>query len=1433
MAGHNTGTNTQKDPQLVGEPAEVDMLVNGVKTTGLCDTGSCISCCSESFFETNFQKSELKPIDEFLRIETASGHSLPYKGYIEANIQVSGIARSKQQVCLLLVVPNTAYNNRVPILLGTNVLSLLLTDCRDTHGERFLQKGKLATPFALAFRCMVIRDKDLKRNHDRLAILKCALTQSVSIGPNQSIDITCTTDKEINHLSTAAIVQETETSSLPKFVDIGPAVVRYEYGKNSNITVNLSNLTSNVVTISPKEIIGELQPVTVDNSGIDQIEVEEPEVDPLQQITIGTDVTNTQKKKLDQVLKKHKGIFSTGDTDIGQCNLYKHRIELSDPTPFKQRHRRIPPAMIDEVRTHLADLLTSGIIRKSKSPWASAVVLVRRKNGRLRLCVDYRMLNQRSVKDSYALPRVEEVFDCLHGSQWFSTIDMKSGYYQVEIEEDHKERTAFTVGSLGFYEFNKLAFGLSNSPATYQRLMEECLGEYNMKICIIYLDDIIIFSNSFEEHLERLNLVMTRLQECGIKLNAEKCFLMKKSVNFLGHVVSSEGVATDPSKIEKIKNYPKPANADELRSFIAFAGYYRKYLPNYSRLAKPLTELLPPTSEKKLKKKKSQKSWKWEEEHEATFQKIKELLTSPPILAYPNFNEPFILHTDASTQGLGAVLYQIQENKKKVIAYASRGLSKSEKNYSAFKLEFLALKWAITEKFSDYLVSQTFTVYTDNNPLTHILSSAKLEATGQRWVAALSDYNFSIVYRPGVNAADADTMSRYPTRLLEEDSRQIEVDTVKAICNTIHTNPFIEILPSQSVNVLDAMDNPYQPMAQLELQEIRRKQREDPIIGLWLRATIDNKLPNRRDIQNNPKHQTMSRIFSHLIVKRGILYREVTEKEETIKQLVLPEVFRKQVLVGLHNEMGHPGKERTVSLVRERFYWPGYTIECEKHVSNCDRCLRRKTPTNSRAPMVNIKSSYPLEVVCMDYLTVDPCKGNIHNVLVVTDHFTKYAIAIATRNQTAKTTAEALLDNFILHYGIPTKIHSDQGANFESEIIKQLCTLMNIEKTRTSVYHPQCNGISERYNRTLLSMLGTLELDKKADWKKHLPTLVFAYNATKHESTGFSPFELMFGRKAKLPVDATFRLQDEEEVSRDTNEYITELKDRLETARSIAEKTLEKARDKQKAGYDKKAKAVKLAIGDKVLVKILAFKGKHKIADKFETEVYTVTDQVNKDIPVFVVKSPSGKSKSLHRNHLFPVAADLDSDSSREPAPKPKPVPRPRRRKEVIEVVPEVTTESTNESSSDSESDVEPVRHREFNVTRRKTVETHGTDTASADIESRAEPVIDTEPKDNGAIEAQRRDSIPENIETVEEQEKDSTTDEENEEDAVNSSRNQAEAQGRATSPVERRRSSRPKRKPIWYDSYQVGQQSINRLIQLQADQTKITAQLVNTLTQK
>ena len=367
----------------------------------------------------------------------------------------------------------------------------------------------------------------------------------------------------------------------------------------------------------------------------------------------------------------------------------------------------------------------------------------------------------------YSLPRIEESLDCLNGAQIFSSVDLKSGYWQVELTEESKAMTAFTVGPLGFYEFVRMPFGLTNAPATFQHLMESCFGDMHLNWCIIYLDDVIVFSKTPEEHLVRLRGVFQKLREAG----PSKCEFFKDRIAYLGHIVSKAGIETDPKKIEDIKEWPRPTTVTDVRQFLGFTNYYRKFIKQYALVANPLNKLISGENAKKKNKK-----VEWTQECEESFQKLKDICTETPVLAYADYERPFKLTTDASKKGLGTVLSQVGEDQKeRPVAFASRTLSKSEKNYTTHKLEFLALKWSITDRFHEYLYGSTFEVFTDNNPLSYVLSTAKLDATRQRWIAALQGpYNFKVHYKPGKLNQVADSLSRIDREIQTIEEREVQ-----------------------------------------------------------------------------------------------------------------------------------------------------------------------------------------------------------------------------------------------------------------------------------------------------------------------------------------------------------------------------------------------------------------------------------------------------------------------------------------------------------------------------------------------------------------------------------------------------------------------------------------------------------------------------------
>ena len=630
------------------------------------------------------------------------------------------------------------------------------------------------------------------------------------------------------------------------------------------------------------------------------------------------------------------------------------------------------------------------------------------------------------------------------------------------------------------------------------------------------------------------------------------------------------------------------------------------------------------------------------------------MCVSTPILAYPDYQLPFTLHTDSSTDGLGAVLYQKQDGKQRVIAYASRSVSKAESNYPAHKLEFLALKWAVCEKFHEYLYgTKPFEVFTDNNPLTYVLTSAKLDACGQRWVAKLANYNFSIKYRCGVSNTEADALSRikWPealSEMIDTDNGCMDTHVINAILTgAVTKSSLIESVSYSSDVIPTELDKNTNKLSNINWM---KEQRLDPNLGVIIRLIESGQLFKRK-LQGKDS----SELKSFLRNKRGlklvknVLYRKSYSDNSTTKktlwQLVVPKHFRERALFGCHDDVGHQGILRTLSLLRKRFYWPGMQEEATQYVMHCSRCLRRKTPPQV-APLQPILVTQPLELVHIDYLSLEPSKGNIENVLVITDHFTRYALAYPSKTQTAQATARILWDNFICHYGFPERFISDQGRNFESDLIKELCKIAGVKKVHTTPYHPQGNGQCERFNSTLCNMLGTLSEEEKSDWKSHLGCMTHAYNCTKHASTTYSPYYLMFGRHPRLPIDIEFGLNkpncsDNSSKSR----YIQKLRRRLNYAFQKANKYSDQQAKKYKQGYDKSVKGPQLHENDLVLVKIVAHKGRHKLQDRWEPEEYVVIEQPIAGTPVYKVKPVNGNNvRTLHRNLLLPLGVKLEPD---------------------------------------------------------------------------------------------------------------------------------------------------------------------------------------------
>ena len=477
--------------------------------------------------------------------------------------------------------------------------------------------------------------------------------------------------------------------------------------------------------------------------------------------------------KFERMLMEHHNIFSLEPNEIGCMDVAEQVIELLDMEPFKEQFRCIAPPLVEEVWEHLQEMLDGGAIRPSQSLWCNAVVLVCKKDGGLRFCIDFRRLNSRTKKDAYPLPRMQETMESMVGTRFFSTMDLKSGFWQVKMAKDSQQYTASTVGSMGVYEFLRMLYGLCNAPATFQRLMQNCLGGLNLTYALIYLDDMIVFSRTEEEHLHRLRVVFGRFLEQGLKLKLSKCHFLQDKITFLGHQISADGMRPGTANLKAIaplKTYT------EIRCFTGMTGFFRWFIKGYSKIAEPLNDLL----EGKASKLKNEELELMPEALQA-FEDLKKKCMTAPVLVFADFKKPFQLETDASGEGLGTILLQESDDRQyHPVAYASQELKGGEPKHHSSKLEFLALKWAVMEQFRKYLQYQPFTVWTDNNPLTYILMTPNLDALGHHWVAALAGYNMKLEYLKGSDNKIADTLSQLPPEKLNEEAVAELLDYARA-----------------------------------------------------------------------------------------------------------------------------------------------------------------------------------------------------------------------------------------------------------------------------------------------------------------------------------------------------------------------------------------------------------------------------------------------------------------------------------------------------------------------------------------------------------------------------------------------------------------------------------------------------------------------------
>lgn len=872
-----------------------------------------------------------------------------------------------------------------------------------------------------------------------------------------------------------------------------------------------------------------------------------------------------------KLLTKYRRVFSTKYDPLGYNNKCPMKIEYEGPT-FYRKPYRVPISKEQVIEKEINKMLDLGVIRRSMSPYSSPLLVVGKKDGSLRLCVDYRALNLHTKKDRFPLPSIDEILAKLGGACSYSTLDACSGYWQLSMDPASIEKTAFSTPS-AHYEFLVVPFGLTNAPSHYQRMMSHLLAGLIGKGCFVFIDDILIYGASLMEHMESLEKVLMIMCKENLRLKLSKCEFLSRRLAFLGHVVTPHGIQPQQEKISAILNAPRPTDKTLVKSFLGLTSYYRKFVEGYSKLAKPLHDVS--TKEK----------FHWGPEQETAFNTLKRAVTSKSLLAHPDFSKQFILTTDASDLHYGCVLSQLDNNQyDRPITFISKSFSKGESKLSIYEKEFLALNFSL-KKLRQYLLGHSILWRTDNRSLSYLQKVTMKDPNSRiaRWILNLLEYDISIEHVPGKSNKVADYLSRIPW---------MNGATINAVYEG----------------------------AELNRAAFRKHQIKDRELGPIRELLLDSETET---------FTVETGLWKGFRVKMSddILCQEV----EGVKKTLVPAKLREQLIWRSHKSHStiHPGRLETLRVIQEKFLWPQMAQDINRTVDQCDFCIRNKSTMKPRVdnyPMQRGKTVWTF--VHMDLL--GPIKvttrGNRY-ILSVVDSFSKF---MCLRALTDKTTAEVAnkFTNILNQYGTPQVAVSDNGKEFLGEKMQKLLKYYKIKHQKTAAYHPQSNGKVERTNRDVMTKLRILCEELHDEWDVLLGTVEMALNNRQHRGTGVPPFLLMFGRTPRLPIHL-FQLEEDEteEIPVYTNEEDF-LIAKQRSAREVIQRVERKLTSYEKANEPKGLERENQEI-DGIVYLDIPMPGTHKMSSRYHGP-YVVQRQVS-PVTYEVEDCTTGSRKIVHR----------------------------------------------------------------------------------------------------------------------------------------------------------------------------------------------------------
>jgi len=846
---------------------------------------------------------------------------------------------------------------------------------------------------------------------------------------------------------------------------------------------------------------------------------------------INPDLSPNDRKALENVLRTDRRAFAYGDRTLGDTDWVKMEIETGDAKPISSPPYHASPAGRKIIDDTIAELLSEGVIEESDSPWASPVILVRQK-GKDRLCIDYRKINDVTKADQYPIPRIDDILSQFAGKSYFTTFDANKGFNQIAVAEQDREKTAFRTHR-GLHQYRRMPFGLKNRPSVFQRFTDKVLGRYKWKFALVYIDDIIVYSSNFEEHLHDVQLVLKAIAASGLTLSPKKSHIAYKSIDALGHRISDLGIGTSEGTVRAVNAFPRPHNIKTLQHFLGLTVYYRRHIKDFAKLAAPLYACL-----------KKDAKWDWDSECEGAFIRLKQKLTSAPILAHPNYEQPFILHSDASTYGLGAVLSQINDKKEEhPILYISRSLSPAEANYSATELECLGIVWAV-QKLHPYLDGSQFTLITDHSALQWLFEFKGTNRRLLRWAMELQPHRetMTIRYRAGKVHSNADALSRAPlpeTHVAEveadddwvllDDKDKFEETVLSTICE--HTD---EYHYCEDDHYVDGFIDPTNHHADCNLDpscfSITTPQC-NAISTITIPESFLNLVKTGYKSDEHFKKILLGMEINAPEYKRFelttdgiILYTHPGEENRRMCIPNSPPSLRVDLLHDHHDALcaGHLGTAKTSNNITQGYYWHGMAKDVKEYVRSCSSCQRNKPsqigPSGLLQPLDIPPSRW--HTVTMDFAGPLPIsgEGNWDMIFIVVDKLTRVTHLIPAKStDTAPITAKRFFNGIVRLHGLPSVIVSDRDSKFTSLFWTSLFDQFGVKLAMSSAFHPQTDGQTEKLVGTTKQMLSHFVSNKQNNWSDHLPVLEFAYNNSLHPSTGLTPFELDLGRHPATP----------------------------------------------------------------------------------------------------------------------------------------------------------------------------------------------------------------------------------------------------------------------------------------------------------------------------